>query len=136
VLVLLTDVDDYGAYDQPGGNLCGLGCGTSPSVLTDLYDTLVALKDGDPAGVAGIVVAGDPMVMAGTNICGQPGSCGCGGLDCAIFHATRLYDFAGMLGTNGYAADLCAGPASVPTAVETALTTSIAIACENFEPEG
>src|SRR5690606_14849465 len=31
VLVLLSDVDDYGAYDQMGGNTCGLGCTTPPS---------------------------------------------------------------------------------------------------------
>lgn len=136
VVVLLTDVDDYGAYDQPMGNLCGIGCPNPPSVLTDLYDALVAAKGGATEGVAGIVVAGDPTVMAGQNFCGQPGSCGCGGLDCAIFHATRLYDFATMLGSNGVAADLCAGPASVPGAVETALTSSIELACENFEPEG
>ncbi|MCA9708149.1 MAG: hypothetical protein KDK70_20015 [Myxococcales bacterium] len=136
VLVLLTDVDDFGAYDQPGGNACGIGCGTPPSVLTDLYDALVALKGGAPEGLGAIVVAGDPTINGGMNICGQPGSCGCAGFDCAIFHADRLYDFAGMLGTNGYAANLCAGPASVPTAVETALTTSIEIACSNYEPEG
>ena len=44
--------------------------------------------------------------------------------------------FAAMLGANGYAGDLCGGPMSVPMSVETALTTSIDIACQNYEPEG
>jgi hypothetical protein len=141
VLVLLTDVDDYGAYDQQGGNTCGLGCATPPPPLPNLYDALVAVKDGAPEGVAAIVVAGDPGVLDGLNFCNQPGSCGCvdiipGFADCDIFHATRLYAFTGMLGTNGYAANLCAGPSSVPTAVETALTDSIELACQNYEPAG
>lgn len=141
VLVLLTDVDDFGAYDQQGGNTCGLGCATPPPPLMDLYDTLVAVKGGAPEGLAAIVVAGDPGVLDDLNFCGQPGSCGCvdvipGFADCEIFHATRLYDFTDLLGTNGYAADLCAGPASVPSAVETALAESIEIACQNYEPEG
>lgn len=141
VLVLLTDVDDYGAYDQVGGNACGLGCTTPPPPLPDLLATLVAAKGGDPTGVAAVVVAGDPNLAGGFNFCNQPGSCGCvevipGLYDCDIFHATRLYDFTGMLGSNGYAGDLCAGPMSVPTSVETALTTSIDIACQNYEPEG
>jgi hypothetical protein len=140
VLVLLTDVDDYGAYDQQGGNACGLGCTTPPPPLMDLYDALVAVK-GAPEGVAAIVVAGDPGVLDGLNFCGQPGSCGCvdvipGFADCEIFHATRLYDFTAMLGANGYAADLCAGAASVPMAVQTALTDSIELACQSYEPEG
>jgi hypothetical protein len=141
VLVLLTDVDDYGAYDQQGGNTCGIGCTTPPPPLMDLYDALVAVKDGLPEGLAAIVVAGDPGVTDGFNFCTQPGSCGCveiipGFADCEIFHATRLYDFTELLGVNGYAADLCAGAASVPTAVETALTESIEIACQSYEPPG
>lgn len=141
VLVLLTDVDDYGAYDQQGGNTCGIGCATPPPPLGGLYDALVAAKGGTPEGVAAIVVAGDPAVAAGLNFCNQPGSCGCvevipGFSDCEVFHATRLYQFTDMLGGNGYAADLCAGAASVPTAVETALTASIELACQNYEPEG
>jgi hypothetical protein len=135
VLVLLTDVDDYGAYDQQDGNSCGFGCTTPPTVLTDLYDALVELK-GTEAGVSAIVVAGDPASADGFNFCDQPGSCGCGEVDCDIFHATRLYDFAGMLGTNGWTGDLCDGASSVPMAIETALTESIEIACENFDPEG
>jgi hypothetical protein len=141
VLVLLTDVDDYGAYDQQGGNTCGIGCATPPPPLADLYDQLVAVKGGLPEGVAAIVVAGDPAVTDGFNFCNQPGSCGCaavipGFVDCEIFHATRLYDFTDMLGANGHAADLCAGADSVPTAVETALTDSIDLACQTYEPEG
>ena len=41
-----------------------------------------------------------------------------------------------MLGMNGVASDLCAGPSSVPVAVESALTESIDLACMMFEPEG
>ena len=136
VLVLLTDVDDFGAYDQAGGNICGIGCATPPTDLGDVLADLVTVKNGDMDGVAAIVVAGDPSVNAGVNFCEQPGSCGCAGFDCEIFHATRLYDFTDMLGANGYSADLCSGPASVPMAVETALNVSIDIACQNFEPEG
>jgi hypothetical protein len=136
VLVLLSDVDDYGAYDQEGGNSCGIGCATAPPALQTLLDTLVAAKNGQTEGVAAIVVAGDPSLDGGVNLCEQPGSCGCGGFDCAVFHADRLYAFTDLVGTNGYAADLCSGPASVPTAVETALNDSIELACVNFEPEG
>jgi hypothetical protein len=142
VLVLLTDVDDYGAYDQIGGHSCGaIGCSTPPPPLQGLLDTLVVLKNGQTEGVAAIVIAGDPSVNGGSNFCDQPASCGCtdlgGGLvDCEIFHATRLYQFAGMLGDNGYTSNLCAGTASVPIAVETALTESIDLACQGFEPAG
>lgn len=141
VLVLLTDVDDYGAYDQVGGNTCGLGCNTSPPPLQGLLDTLIGVKDRQMDGVAAIVLAGDPTSNAGLNFCGQPGSCGCSEAipdfpDCEIFHATRLYQFAEMLGDNGYAADLCEGAASVPGAVETALTENIDLACQSFDPAG
>jgi hypothetical protein len=135
VLVLVTDVDDYGAYDQQGGNDCGIGCATAPDPVAELVTRLVDdVKGGQMAGVAGIVVAGDPNVNDGVNFCNQPGSCGCGGFDCGIFHADRLWEFAESLGTNGYTADLCIE--SVPDAVETALTASIDLACMNFEPEG
>lgn len=136
VLVLVTDVDDYGAYDQLGGNTCGLGCTTPPPDLATMLATLVTLKNEQMEGVAAIVVAGDPNVNAGVNFCDQPGSCGCNGLDCGVFHATRLYDFAGMLGSNGVAADICGGPMSVPTAVDTALNSQIDLACMMFDPEG
>ena len=135
VLVLVTDVDDYGAYDQDGFCIDGLGCTTVPDPVAELTTRLVDdVKGGQMDGVAAIVVAGDPNVNAGVNFCNQPGSCGCAGGDCAIFHADRLWDFTEMLGANGYAADLCL--TSVPEAVETALTDSIDLACMNFEPEG
>ncbi len=136
VLVLVTDVDDYGAYDQLGGNSCGLGCTTPAPDLATMLGTLVTLKNGVMEGVAAIVVAGDPTSNNGVNFCNQPGSCGCNGLDCGVFHATRLYDFAGMLGTNGVAADICDGPMSVPMAVDTALNSQIDLACQMFDPEG
>ncbi|HET6585460.1 MAG TPA: hypothetical protein VFG69_18505, partial [Nannocystaceae bacterium] len=135
VLVLVTDVDDYGAYDQQGGNSCGIGCATAPSPVATLLGTLVdGVKGGQEGSVAAIVVAGDPTVNDGLNFCGQPGSCGCTQLDCAIFHADRLWELTDSLGVNGYAADLCT--VAVPDAVETALTASIDLACQNFEPEG
>ena len=135
VLVMVTDVDDYGAYDQLGGNTCGVGCNTTPTPLAALYQRLIDnVKDGDPKGVAAIVVAGDPSVIAGMNFCGQPGSCGCAGFDCGVFHATRLYAFTQLLGANGFSADICGGPQAVPTAVKTALTESIDLACMKFDP--
>ena len=41
VLVLVTNVDDFGAYDQIDGNSCGLGCGTAPCDLNALRTLLV-----------------------------------------------------------------------------------------------
>jgi hypothetical protein len=137
VLVMVTDVDDYGAYDQIGGNSCNVGCNTPPSPLAGLQQRLVDnVKGGKADGVAAIVVAGDPTVNNGMNFCGQPGSCGCNGLDCGVFHATRLYEFTTLLGTNGYAADICGGTQAVPMAVKTALTDSIDLACMKFDPPG
>lgn len=134
VLVLMSDVDDYGWYDQAGGNLCGLGCNVSGQPVQTLYDTLVGLKGGDPAGVSTIVVAGDPNASAGNNGCGQPQSCG--GFNSA-FHAERLYEFATLhAGMNGFTADICAGPDAVPNAVDTALADNIDLACQEFEPVG
>jgi hypothetical protein len=135
VLVLVTDVDDYGEYDQDGFCIEGLGCTTAGDPVATLVTTLVdTVKGGQMDGVAAIVVAGDPTVNGGVNFCNQPGSCGCAGGDCAIYHATRLWELTDSLGMNGYAADLCDG--NVPGAVETALTDSIDLACMNFEPEG
>lgn len=135
VLVLVTDVDDFGAYDQVDGNSCGLGCTTAPSDLTALRTLLVdTIKGGQEDGVAVISVAGDPTSMDGLNFCGQPGSCGCNKVDCGVFHATRLYEFADMLGDQGIAADLCG--ANVPNVVETVLTDNIDQICQDFEPEG
>lgn len=129
VLVLVTDVDDYGAYDQLGGNSCGLGCSTPPTPVASLYNTLVTLKGSDPAAVGTIIVAGDPAMNGGPNPCGQPQSCN------EIFHSTRLWQFAGsMMGMNGYTASLCAGPTSVPTAVQAAFEGNIDLACQQFMP--
>ncbi len=134
VLVLVTDVDDYGAYDQLDGNTCGIGCSTKPGPLPGLVQRLVDIKGGETTGVAAIVIAGDPTVTDGTNFCGQPGSCGCGGFDCGVFHASRLYEFTTLLGANGYAADICGGTQAVPAAVKTALTEKIDLACMKFDP--
>jgi hypothetical protein len=137
VLVLVSDTDDLGIYDQPGQNTCGVGCQIAPTPVQTLYDTLVALKGGDPAGVSAIVIAGDPSVTDGLNFCGQPGSCGCGGLDCLALQADRLYEFAAIqAGTNGYAADICDGASEVPAAVQTAMSDNIDLACQDFEPVG
>lgn len=135
VLVMVTDVDDYGAYDQIDGNNCMIGCSTKPTPVATLRQRLIDnVKKGEVDGVAAIVVAGDPGSNNGQNFCGQPGSCGCNGLDCGVFHADRLWDFVGMLGQNGHTADLCMGAQAVPDAVETALTSNIDIACDQFEP--
>jgi hypothetical protein len=134
VIVTMTDVDDYGWYDQINGNDCGIGCGTPGQPVQTLQDTLLSLKGDDPAGIAAIVVAGDPTANAGANFCGQPQSCG--GFN-SSFHAERLYEFAGLqAGMNGFTADICAGPNAVPDAVEAALADNIDLACQEFEPVG
>lgn len=134
VVVLMSDVDDYGAYDQLGGNNCGLGCNVAGQPVQVLYDTTVALKGGDAAGVAAIVIAGDPDVNGGLNGCGQPRSCGA---PVEAYHATRLYEFAMLQsGLNGYAANICDGPSAVPDAVQSALADNIDLACQEFQPEG
>lgn len=138
VLILVTDVDDYGAYDQVGGHSCSFlgGCeamGPSPQAL---YDTLVSLKGSDAAGVATVVVAGDPAAGNGaTNFCDQPCSCASGASDCAVFHASKLWAFAGLhAGDNGFVANLCGGAQAVPTAVTDAFNGAIDLACQGFEP--
>ena len=133
VLVLVTDVDDYGAYDQQGGNSCGLGCATPPTPLPTLLQKLLAVKMDQPDNVAAIVVAGDPAVDGGMNFCNQPGSC-CGMFDCDAYHATRLYDFVQMLGNNSTAADICGGANAVPMAVKDAFENKIDLACMDFDP--
>ena len=134
VLVLLSDVDDYGWYDQASGNDCGFGCNVAGQPVQVLQDTLVALKAGDSAGVSAIVIAGDPTVNGGVNVCGQPQSCGA---PVQAFHGERLYEFAELQGgMNGYAADICAGPTAVPDAVQAALAENIDLACQEFQPEG
>ena len=135
VLVLVTDVDDYGAYDQVSGNACNLGCTMTPTNLMTVHSDLLGVKSNDDKALAAIVVAGDPSVNGGQNLCGQPGSCGCNGLDCGVFHATRLYQFAGMLaGSNGVTANICNGPQTVPDAIKNAFSGNIDLACQQFEP--
>jgi hypothetical protein len=131
----VTDVDDYGAYDQPSGNSCQLGCTTPAPALSGLHSQLLALKDNNDKALAAIVVAGDPSAMAGVNFCNQPGSCGCTQFDCSVFHATRLYQFAGMLaGSNGLTANICNGPTTVPEAIKSAFSGNIDLACQELEP--
>jgi hypothetical protein len=139
VLVLITDVDDYGAYDQ-GTVDCGVfgpqpGCTTPAPPLNTLHADLLALKNGDTKGLAAIVVAGDPNIQAGVNVCNQPATC-CGQLDCdGAFHATRLWALAGLMdGSNGYVANICGGPSSVPDAVKAAFESNIDLACKGFDP--
>ncbi len=135
VVILVTDVDDYGAYDQIDQCLAGFGCSTPPSDLAALRTLLVdSVKGGQEEAVAVVTVAGDPTVNGGVNFCGQPGSCGCGEFDCDVFHATRLYEFSDMLGERGITADLCG--ANVPTVVESVLTDNVDQICQDFEPEG
>jgi hypothetical protein len=138
VLVLITDVDDYGDYDQNtflAQTACaGFGCDIPPPPLNTLHSDLLALKNGDEKGLAAIVVAGDPDVTAGSNMCSQPGSCA-GGSGFLAFHADRLWAFAGLLfGANGYVADICAGAQSVPGAIQSAFDGDIDLACKGFEP--
>lgn len=107
VLVLVTDVDDYGAYDQLGGNTCSMGCTTPPPEVSDLVSRLVNdVKGGRAESVAAIVVAGNPSLDAGTNVCGQPLSCACG-TTCDVYHADRLWDFVELLGDNAETLTLC-----------------------------
>lgn len=135
VLVLVTDVDDFGAYDQLGGNSCGVGCQTTPSDLDALRMLLVdTVKAGQEDGVAVVTIAGDPASNGGLNGCNQPGSCGCGAFDCEAFHASRLYEFAALLGDQGVTADLCG--ANVPVVVEDVLNDRIDQICQAFQPEG
>ena len=152
VVVLLTDVDDHGAYDQAGGFDCqelvdaGFGsfvpdgCMESPADLATLRTRLLDLKGGDPEGVAVIALGGDPASDAGQNFCSQPGSCGCaldplfGLTDCEVFHATRIEQFVTDLGDNGVFADLCT--ANVPQTVRGAIEDRVDQICQDFDPEG
>jgi len=141
VVVLITDVDDHGYYDQVGfGGLCdGFLCTQTPAVVSEMYDTLVGLKGGEPEALATIVVAGDPGIQAGANTCGQPATCcGVGLGECAgAHHAPRLYEFADLqAGPNGVALNICDGAAQIPDAIEAALNGDIDLACQTFEPEG
>jgi hypothetical protein len=136
VLVLVSDADDYGEFDMVGNHSCtGFGCTETSQTVQSLYDSLLALKGGEPAALATVIVAGDPSGTADfNNLCGQPGACTCDGVDCPAYQASRLYDFAGQVGTHGVTADICAGAASVPTAVEVAFATQIDLACQELEP--
>lgn len=135
VLVLLTDVDDYGAYDNVNGNDCGVGCNTIGAPVQEIYDQLVALKGGDEKALGSIVIGGDPGVNGGVNFCNQPGTC-CAGGDCNVFHATRLWSFAALhTGMNGYTSNLCAGAQVVPNVVEDAMNANIDLACKDFVPK-
>ncbi|MCH9686659.1 MAG: VWA domain-containing protein [Deltaproteobacteria bacterium] len=141
VLVLITDVDDHGSYDQAGfGGPCdGFLCTETPQEVQTIYDQLVTLKGGDAQGLAAIVVAGDPNVTEGLNTCMQPASCcGVGGLECGqAHHANRLYEFAGLqAGTNGFTGNICEGANQVPLLIQEALTNNIDLACQTYEPEG
>jgi hypothetical protein len=141
VLVLITDVDDYGFYDQQGfGGPCnGFLCTEPVQPVADIYDSLVTLKGGDPAGLAAIVVAGDPAVMEGLNTCQQPASCcGVGLGECAeAHHAPRLWEFASMqAGSNGFTGNICEGAGQIPVLIQDALTNNIDLACQTYEPEG
>ncbi len=131
VLVLVSDVDDYGIYDNVNGNACGLGCSVVGDSTQNLYNSLLTLKGGDPDAIATVVVAGDPTGTPNTaNLCMQPGACG----DTAFF-ATRLWEFAGLVGDGGVRANICAGAASVPGAVQAAFDTEIDLACQDLVPK-
>lgn len=140
VLVMVTDVDDYGAYDQAnsGGPCAGFLCTESPQPVSTIYDQLVTLKGGTPEALATIVVAGDPTIMEGLNTCQQPATCCGGGLECAqAHHAPRLWEFAQMqAGTNGFTGNICDGANQVPLLIQDALGNNIDLACQSFEPEG
>lgn len=144
VLVLVTDVDDFGEYDQLGWpqctcpfGICDQLCMTAGRAVDDIYADLLAIKGGDPAGLATIVVAGDPGITEGMNMCGQPATCCGGGLECGqAHHAPRLWDFAAAHGVNGVTANICDGAGMVPVAIEGALGEQIDLACQSFEPAG
>jgi hypothetical protein len=141
VLVLITDVDDYGYYDQMGfGGFCnGFLCTQSFQPVETIYNQLVTLKGGVPEALATIVVAGDPNVTEGLNTCGQPASCcGVGLGECAqAHHAPRLWEFAAMqVGSNGFTANICNGAQQIPLLIQEALANDIDLACQTYEPAG
>ena len=136
VVILLTDVDDYGWYDQ--NSACpGLGLCTATQVEAQTnFNNLVALKGGQPEAVASIVLAGTPGSgqMSMNGICNQPGACGCG-IDCQVYDAIKLDQFATLLGTNGVFHNLCSGGAGViPDTITNAFNNEIVLACEGLEP--
>ena len=134
VLVLVTDVDDYGAYDHATLNACSFGCNESFLAVPTLLDSLTGLK-GDTAAVAAVIVAGDPSINGGvTPPCDQPCVCGFTGSECDVYHSTRLWELGGLLGNNGFTANLCDGPNSVPGAVQAAFEGNIDLACKGLDP--
>lgn len=144
VLVLVTDVDDFGEYDQVGWpqctcplGICDQLCATAGRSVDELYADLFALKGGDPAAIGGIMLAGDPGITEGMNMCGQPATCCGGGLECGqAHHAPRLWDFAAAIGPGGVTANICDGAEMVPIAIEMALGGPIDLACQTFRPAG
>jgi len=126
VVVLVTDVDDYGAYDQLGANTCGVGCTTTPRSVAALTTALNDVKGGDTNLIAAIIAAGDPGVSGGANLCGQPGSC-CGGGECSVLHATRLFEFTNLLGTRAHAGNLC--DARAAATLGAAVSSTLAPTC-------
>ena len=136
VVIMLTDVDDYGAYDQDAA--CpGLGLCTTPQVEAQTnYNTLIALKNGQSEALATIVLAGTPGSgqMSNNGICNQPGACGCS-FDCQVYDAIKLDQFATLVGTAGVFSNLCNGGAGViPTTITNAFNQEIVLACEGLEP--
>ena len=137
VLILLTDVDDYGSYDQ--NSFCpGLGlCSAAEVAAQTNYNNLVALKSGLPEAVSAVVIAGDPngnSLMSNNGFCNQPGACNCT-VDCEVYDAIKLWDFTQTLGSNGVFHNLCLGGAGeVPNVISDAFTDQIDLACQGLEP--
>jgi hypothetical protein len=135
VLLLMSDVDDYGAYDQATGNTCMIGCATKPELdPREALLKLLALKGS--AAVVALVVAGDPIVDGGKNACGQPASCGCeggggggGGGDCGrAFHADRLSQFADLAPYSKFV-DICQAPGKIAAEIVWAIASTVDEAC-------
>jgi hypothetical protein len=145
VVVLVTDVDDYGWYDQgtvtctvpPLGPVDVPLCSTPPTPVATLHTSLLTLKGNEPSRLATIVTAGDPNVFAGNNACQAPASCCQPSMtgDCdAAFQADRLWEFAGLLGSNGVASNICNGVNMLASVVQDAFANQIDLACQQFEP--
>ena len=134
LVVLVTDVDDYGAYDQMGfGGPCDSSlCTVSGLTPGQVRTNLVALK-GAAEAVSAIVVAGDPLAHEGDNFCGQPASCCGGGADCdQAFQAPNVYEFAGLLDDRGITVDLCDGEDTIAEAIGAAISADIEPVCQAY----